>query len=164
MRIPQILRKYVLWLLIVSVPYPLYNMVISNIIQDISPKIKTVEAAYVVLNEEKSKLGIKDKIVLQVSEDNKLKKVGVEGFCGRGNEGYVVGANMSELNRILIRHELYHLFRDGCDKFRPTIDDFLKETIEAKKDLHIRNIIPNLKYYYLEEPRANLYAWTGLRF
>ena len=164
MRIPKNLRKYTLWLLIASAPFPIYSALFFSAIQDISPKIKTIEEAHEVLGEEKSKLGIEDKVAIIINDEDKLKKIKIGGFCGRNDEGYVIGADMSNLSRFLLKHELYHLFRDGCPKFRPTIEHFVEDAkIKANGESSIRNLAPNLKFYYFEEPRANIYALTGLR-
>jgi len=160
MWIPKSLRKYALGLLIVSAPYPLYNTVIFSEVQRAAPKIQTIEEAYGVLNEEKSKIGIEDKVALVINDEDKLKKINIGGFCGRNDEGYVIGADMSNLSRFLIRHELYHIFRDGCPKFRPTIERFVED---YTREVSIRNLASNLKFYYFQEQRANIYALTGLK-
>ncbi|MBI3026586.1 hypothetical protein HYY70_00590 [Candidatus Woesearchaeota archaeon] len=162
MRIPKKLRKYALWLFIASA-YPIYSNEIFATIQDVWPKIKTTEEAIRILNEEKSKLGIEVKVALAMDQEDKFKEINIGAFCGRNEEGYFIGIGKPSLSRFVIRHELYHLFRDGCKGFAPTIDYVVEKVREEERNPRIMDLVPFIKRKYLIEPRANIYALTGLK-
>ncbi|HLC53828.1 MAG TPA: hypothetical protein VJK03_04770 [Candidatus Nanoarchaeia archaeon] len=135
---------------------PLLLHGITELEHELSPTAKTREGACIMLQEEKEKLGIDAPIELRIFEDDSLKEKGVLAYTGRHpKEGYTIGASKSSLNRIIFRHELYHVKRDCLAT--------VSETKEGDLPLLQRRYFFNGRNYFIEEPRANLYALFGIR-
>ena len=128
------------------------------------------EEAYQVLEEEKTELGINSKVGIQISEDDELKRrTHIQAIARHNNEGPVIITNRSDLTRILIRHELYHIARDGG---RDEAGNTLEESIYIL-EREVRNL-PSRPLFALmvdwrqwkqaySEFRADVYALAGLR-
>ncbi len=151
--------------------FPILDRVSTNLIRKIYPNIKTTQKACTILNQEKNKLGIKEEIELRVYENDELEEFGVGGYSAKSNNGFVIGSNIGELDRILIRHELYHIYRDK-DSFIGYVNDNkqddLDEYRQEKERMYNLSRISLLKhkimYDFVQEPRANIYSVTGIKF
>ncbi|MFA6460801.1 MAG: hypothetical protein WCV90_00910 [Candidatus Woesearchaeota archaeon] len=127
-----------------------------------SPIITQIEAEHV-LTEEKEKLGMKLPVVFQLGE----LPEGYRAFCGihpDKEEGIIV-ANPTDISRILIRHELYHLaekhYQPGkAGKVGRNIEDTLGL---FKKGGYLPNPDWTQKLILYYEPAAYLYSITGIR-
>ncbi len=137
---------------------------IGRVAQSLSQKLDASQAK-IMIEEEKRKLGIKENVNLVIYENQELDMAGLEGFSTYfpTDNSYIIGADPKYLDRILIRHELYHIFRKDMDiasipaAFR--LPD--KKDITAFLQGDGKNEI--FRYRLLMEPRACLYSVSGMR-
>ena len=157
MKLSKRLKKYAIAAVVL---YPFSIGGIRQVIMDLWPRLKAEEAQRV-LAEEKAKLGIKSNVALQIGHYSMFWNKSYGGFCGSNDQGFVIVTYESNLNRILLRHELEHVADGEClPRLGATIDD----TITMVKVAKPRAIGDGIKFKYTKELKADIYALTGLRF
>ena len=126
---------------------------------EVSPKIETKEHAYEFLNDERRKLQIESPIQLQISSTPYIGN-SFYGVCGVNDYGSIIVVSQKGLNRIALKHEIYHVKQGRHGKLGNT----LEESIAAieKQDRSIPFLI-KLRAFYAFEWQADLYALTGLK-
>ena len=163
MSIKNIAKKVTKWGIVLTSPlWPLWISAPTELVEAIYPEVKNRQEAYQILEEEKQKLGILKLVDLRIYDNNELKEVYIKGYSGisQDGDGFTIGANISDLDRILLRHELYHIYRgDWTRRVGNSKEDDLGYFMPRKEN-------PSLghpKYFYLMEPRANIYSVTGIK-
>ncbi|MFA6460800.1 MAG: hypothetical protein WCV90_00905 [Candidatus Woesearchaeota archaeon] len=129
---------------------------------NLQTKLSQAEAEKV-LEEEKNNLGITTPIEYQWG---KLpEKYG--GAIGKhpDKDEMIIVADPDKVNRSLIRHELYHLFKkdkgiNSCAIAGRTFEESLQNMDRAVRDASYFSIAAYLLY---PEPAADLYSITGIR-
>ncbi len=102
-------------------------------------RIDSQEELEEIVYEEATNLGMNTDIIKCELEDE------IEGWSayGGGLENQYIFLGGFLANRKMVRHELYHLYDKHCDH-----DTKLKE---------------ELNYWFVEEPKAIIYSFTGLK-
>jgi len=138
----------------------------QNIASKLSNKIKTEEQAYIILNQEAKKLDISHTIKLIISEKNVYSNLGIRGFAAQDSlqSEYLIGINKKDLDRIILRHELYHLYSVGSNlpKYSTSESGTLLyfQNIVNSKD---RKIGYDMDVFVKYEAPAFIYAVTGIK-
>lgn len=165
MKFKKLIGKIAKWGLIATSPiWPIWINAPTELVETIYPNVKNRQEAYQILKEEKSRLGIQKSIDLRIYDNNELREVYIKGYSGVSFDGedFVIGANIGDLDRILLRHELYHIQRGDCTK---KVGETKQNDLDYFRMLREKN--PNSlghpKYFYLQEPRADIYSVTGIR-
>jgi len=141
--------------------YPFWVKAPASFVKVVWPNIESREEADRILEEEKRALGIGEDVSLRIYEDDGLRETGVLGYSALDpkGEGYVIGVNRSDLDRLLLRHELYHIHKGDVTASAGRSKEEDLELLKRKNDINAC-----CKYYFLQEPRAELYSFTGVRF
>ena len=168
MKFKSIAKKVAKWGVIITSPlWPIWVWAPTDLVETLYPNVRNQQEAYQILEEEKDKLGIKSPIDLRIYENNELREFGSQGYSGKlsKKDGFAIGINRKDLNRIVLRHELYHIFRGDCERAPNEIDETKDDVLEYYRKL--RKVNPNSlgppKYFYLMEPKANIYSITGIK-
>ena len=163
MKLKQKICKLLKWGAILTSPFfPVWIWGPTDLVETLYPNA-TQQQAVRIIEEEKSKLDINEPVDLIVYPNNELREFYVQGYCGISpdREGYVIGANLRDLDRILIRHELYHIKKDK-KKFDGTIIENSKTALDYFRHPN-SEIKQSLDTFYFMEPRANIYSITGIK-
>ncbi len=135
--------------------YPEILNLARQAVSDFWPKIYSETDAYLILNEEKAKLGIHDPVILRRNSMSKS-----EAYSGKNRKGgFIIGYKPILFTRINMRHELYHIKNDALGYAGNNAQEYNSLPHASTEKLSMRKI----KYLFIEEPRANLYSLTGLR-
>ncbi len=113
-------------------------------------KIKLTELE-MVLQREREKLNLDAEI--SVSIDDTIDTIAKTDCSQHLENKYAVKIRTKTLSPVVIRHELYHITKEDC-KYRRLVIPFSWRGWEYNLDF---------KYLFIEEPRADLYAVTGIR-
>jgi hypothetical protein len=166
MRFKNIAKKVTKWGVILTSPlWPIWIWAPTDLVETIYPNVKNQQEAYRILEEEKNKLGIKKPVDLRVYENDELREFGSQGYSGISSdgEGFTIGANIGDLDRILLRHELYHIHRGDCEKYPKRVGKTKEEDLEYFMPRKENPSLGPPEYFYLMEPRANIYSITGIK-
>lgn len=161
MKFKKLIGKIAKLCLIVTSPmWPLWIAAPTELIETLYPNVKTTQEAHKILEQEKKKLGMTDQVRLRIYEKDELRELYINGYSGKKHDGsgFIIASNMSDLDRILIRHELYHIHKDKVGHAFETKQADLDYKKSSKRSLGYVS-----KYFYMLEPRANIYSVTGIR-
>jgi len=115
-----------------------------------SEPIRSQEHLEQIMEEEIKKLGIENKNILLILDDN--EKWNYPYAVKIGEESYEININPSKHKVVSVKHELYHIADGHCDfgaKF--------------SSDSNIDHLIFYTCYFFYYEPQAAIYAATGLK-
>ena len=164
MKLKNLSKKIAKWGLIFTSPFwPLWIEAPTELVSTIYPNVKNRHEAYQILEEEKQKLGIQKPVDLRIYDNNELREVFIGGYSGISSDGrgFTIGANIGDLDRILLRHELYHIYRGDCDK---KVGETKGDDIEYFMPKKENPLCLGPKYFYIIEPRAKIYSITRIKF
>lgn len=117
--------------------YALTLLGIQGISELISPKINNQIQLEQIIKTERKLAGIKEDIKLYVTMGRKENSQALK----TGEKEYDIFLSKRGANKFTLRHELYHIADGHCDtKYN------------------------NLKYFFIQEPQATIYAATGWKF
>ena len=120
-----------------------------------------------IIKEESKKLGLDAKFELRIYENDELSSINVNGYSGKNRDGgFVIGSNKSNLDRILIRHELYHIARgDLKDDESAYAGKSKTEDMKLLTQQYGESFdgATALNYLYFKESAVNLYSWSGIK-
>lgn len=143
-----------------SVPIGITNIAVSASLH--APKFSTEEEAKSYVEEKKKELGITEPVDLQVAKNDEFLHFNIRGFIGRSpnGNGYILGINTMTLDKIVIDHELYHVYQSR--KRMNVIGTSVEENYLALQN------DPNhgqwtLERLYCQEWQACLYAISGVK-
>ena len=162
MKTSKLMKKLAIWGIVYTSPlWPIWLSIPQEIVRTMWPKIESIQEAQKIIDEEKIKLGINNPVELRIYDKGELREIHSAGYCAKNtnSDGFVIGANKRDLTRILIRHELYHLKRDIAviAESKSTKQEDIRFLKKQDEDGF------NPKYFYLMEPRANLYSISGIK-
>ncbi len=119
------------------------------------------EEAEAILREEKNNLEITIPVEYQWGTCE-----GYGAALGRhpDKEAAIIFADPKKIDRVTIRHELYHLYQQGDISNLAKVGKNPAET-KATLDLYFENFILTFswRFFLYEEPAADLYSITGIR-
>lgn len=164
-----VMKIGILATLLTSLTYPLIVNTATKPIRYLWPNAKNSTEVREIIEEEKRKLGLTQSIELRIYEKDELKRFDVGGYIGKNpnGEGLILGANASKLDRILIRHELYHVANGDLSEELFELGETKKEDMENIRLFREgKTARPNqvLNYWFNQEPSADIYSITGFRF
>jgi hypothetical protein len=142
-----------------------------DLASQLSHKAQSVEEAQSLMQREKAELGIEDRVDILIANDDEFEREAhLAGFLDKSHSGnrFLMGLNKSRLDRVIIRHELYHVIKNRkylfSDKItiEPTVQAYL-EVFKAKGDDIISEVKFPWTYWTQHEWQADIYALTGLK-
>lgn len=173
-------KKKIATLAICLAGYPIVLKFAEEFRGFLSPTLSK-EQAYKVIEEEKEKIGMRKDIPISliVYDHNELSAAAYASGAStvlKANDlvvGAVIISNKDSLDRVLIRHELYHLMKDNLINDRFTqLDGPLRIDESGIKSEGLSSIpkvfkekplCDQIKYLYGIESRATLYSTTGIK-
>jgi hypothetical protein len=123
---------------------PVLNRFVINV-----PHEKYKEQLEVVLNSEKKKWNIEDKII-EISFNDSIINSGSSKIK---DNNYLISLARGQRNERLLKHEVYHVAKGHCDRH------YLNVKTNKIYNLGIRFF----DYTFVTEPAATIYSLTGLK-
>lgn len=121
--------------------------ILNNLAIHLSPKMNKGELE-IILDKEKSKFDIKKKDI-QIFFDNNLRSSNARKI---DNDVYIISLSRNQRNKMILRHELYHIAKGHCDRYSNYLD------------LNVFKVgMRFLDYTFVMEPTASIYSLTGLK-
>ena len=133
-------------------------MMIMDIYLESSPKIENQGQLEQLLSQEKKRLGIEDKkIKIQFGLEKGFHE---DTSYSRqiGPNEYLIAIHQTQKKEIVLRHEVYHVADGHCDNLKSKDISKISEG-----EFIIFKLKRILKYTFLDEPQADLYAIFGWR-
>ncbi|VVB79306.1 Uncharacterised protein [uncultured archaeon] len=185
----SILRKIPRWLGKAAITYIalIFAIKVAEELKLSSLRPLELNRAVQVIEEEKQKLGITNKVDVYTYEEFNFKREKAYGFSCKTLEGYLIAARSNSLNRQLIKYELYHLCSgdlenelysqipskdliEGIAEYcRAESSTNKSKNTSNKNEVQVNNAqifgkaIKLAKYWLVEEPRAGLYGLSGIK-